>query len=151
MSVKMVDISGKPPVAREATAAGEIALKPSTIARIRSNALEKGDVLAVARVAAIQAVKRTPETIPLCHPLPVEEIAVDFEIGASSVSVRVRVRASAKTGVEMEALAGASAALLTVWDMTKQYEKDAAGQYPGTSIRSIRVLEKRKGKPGADA
>lgn len=151
MSVKMVDISGKPPLPREATAAGEIALKPSTIARIRSNSLEKGDVLAVARVAAIQAVKRTPETIPLCHPIPVEEIAVDFEIGDSSVAVRVRVRASAKTGVEMEALAGASAALLTVWDMTKQYEKDEAGQYPSTSIRSIRVLEKRKGNQGADA
>jgi len=146
MSVKMVDISGKAPVLREADAAGTIALKESTVARIRAGALEKGDVLAVARVAAIQAVKRTPDFLPLCHPIPIEQVAVDIQIADSSVSATVHVKAFAKTGVEMEALSGVSAALLTVWDMTKKYEKDDRGQYPSTAIRDIRVLGKRKGE-----
>lgn len=145
MSVKMVDISHKEPVAREATASGIISLKKETIALIRKNAIEKGDVLAVARVAAIQAVKRTPDTIPLCHPIPVEHISVDFEVGENEITVTVTVRTTAKTGVEMEALAGVSAALLTVWDMTKKYEKDLHGQYTTTIIREIKVVEKRKG------
>jgi len=147
MSVKMVDISGKAPVLREADAAGMIALKESTVARIRAGALEKGDVLAVARVAAIQAVKRTPDFLPLCHPIPIEQVAVDLQIADSSVCATVHVKAFAKTGVEMEALSGVSAALLTVWDMAKKYEKDDRGQYPSTAIRDIRVLAKRKGGP----
>ncbi len=141
----MVDISHKEPVAREATASGIISLKKETIALIRKNAIEKGDVLAVARVAAIQAVKRTPDTIPLCHPISVEHISVDFEVGENEITVTVTVRTTAKTGVEMEALAGVSAALLTVWDMTKKYEKDLHGQYTTTIIREIKVVEKRKG------
>jgi len=148
MSVKMVDVSGKPPIAREAAAAGTICLKESTIEKIKAGSIEKGDVLAVARVAAILAVKRTPDTIPLCHPIPIEHVVVDYEITPSSVVATVRVKAIAKTGVEMEALAGASAALLTIWDMTKKYEKDENGQYPETSIKAIRVLEKRKGAAG---
>jgi len=147
MSVKMVDISGKTPVLREASAAGTIMLKGSTVSRIRSGALEKGDVLAVAKVAAVQAVKRTPDFLPLCHPIPIEHVSVDFQIADVSVSATVSVKAFAKTGVEMEALSGVSAALLTVWDMTKKYEKDERGQYPSTSIRDIMVLTKRKGDP----
>lgn len=147
MSVKMIDISGKAPVLREASAAGTIILKESTISKIKSGTLEKGDVMSVARVAAIQAVKRTPDSVPLCHPIPIEQITVDFQVADASVSVTVSVKAFAKTGVEMEALSGVSAALLNVWDMTKKYEKDNKGQYPSTSIREIRVLSKRKGDP----
>jgi cyclic pyranopterin phosphate synthase len=145
MSVKMVDISSKGPVAREATATGTIMLKPSTLKMVRDGRIEKGDVMAVAKVAAVQAVKRTPELIPLCHPIPVEHVGVDIEIEEGCVRVTVRVKAVAKTGVEMEALAAVSSALLTIWDMTKKYEKDERGQYPETAISAIRVLEKRKG------
>ncbi len=145
MSVKMVDITRKEPTVREARASGKISLKEETIALIKKNAIEKGDVFAVARVAAIQAVKRTSEMIPLCHPIPVEHVSVDFEVGEQEVSVAVSVKTTAKTGVEMEALTGVSAALLTIWDMTKMYEKDASGQYPTTLIKEIRVTEKRKG------
>lgn len=145
MSVKMVDITRKEPTVREARASGKISLKEETIALIKKNAIEKGDVFAVARVAAIQAVKRTSEIVPLCHPIPVEHVSVDFEVGEHEVSVAVSVKTTAKTGVEMEALTGVSAALLTIWDMTKMYEKDASGQYPTTLIKEIRVTEKRKG------
>jgi cyclic pyranopterin phosphate synthase len=145
MSVRMVDISSKDPVAREAVATGTIRLKESTLAMIRDGRIEKGDVMAVAKVAAVQAVKRTPDIIPLCHPIPVEHVGADFELEEGGVRVTVRVKALAKTGVEMEALAGVSAALLTVWDMTKKYEKDASGQYPVTLMAEIRVLEKKKG------
>jgi cyclic pyranopterin phosphate synthase len=141
----MVDITRKEPTVREARAFGKISLKEETIALIKKNAIEKGDVFAVARVAAIQAVKRTSEIVPLCHPIPVEHVSVDFEVGENEVSVAVSVKTTAKTGVEMEALTGVSAALLTIWDMTKMYEKDASGQYPTTLIKEIRVTEKRKG------
>ncbi len=149
MSVKMVDVGGKEPVDREAAASGTLVLKPSTIDRIRTNQLEKGDALGVARVAAIQAVKHTPDIILLCHPIPIEHVAVEFSFGAAEVKVTVKVKAHARTGVEMEALTGASAALLAIWDMTKKYEKDSSGQYPSTSMNDIRVLEKRKGTIGA--
>lgn len=148
MSVKMIDISSKDPVSREASATGTIRLKESTVERIKSNSIEKGDVLAVVRVAAFQAVKRTPDTIPLCHQIPIEHVNIDFEISASQLRVTVKVKAIAKTGVEMEALSGVSAALLTIWDMTKKYEKDEAGQYPSTEIGEIRVLVKHKGAGG---
>lgn len=145
MSVKMVDITRKDPTIREARASGTIFLKEETIALIKKNAIEKGDVFAVARVAAIQAVKRTSEIIPLCHPIPVEHVSVDFEVSEREISVTVSVKTTAKTGVEMEALTGVSVALLTIWDMTKKYEKDASGQYPTTLIKEIRVTEKLKG------
>ncbi len=148
MSVKMVDVGEKPPVLRIAVAGGSIKLKPKTVDLIKSSSIEKGDVLAVARVAAIQAVKRTSESIPLCHPIPVDHVSVDFTIGSDCIGCTVRVRAVAKTGVEMEALCGVSAALLTIWDMTKKYEKDEKGQYPETFISEIRVLNKHKGELG---
>lgn len=145
MSVRMVDISEKGPVAREARATGTIMLRPSTLGMIRDGKIEKGDVVAVAKVAAVQAVKRTPEMIPLCHPIPVEHVGVEIAIEEKFVRVTVQVKAVAKTGVEMEALAAVASALLTIWDMTKKYEKDEGGQYPETAISAIRVLEKRKG------
>lgn len=142
---KMVDISEKNDVPRLARAAGEIALSAGTIEKIRTGSVEKGNVFATARVAAVLAVKRTPEIIPMCHQIPITGIDVDFEIGTDAVSAVVEVRTVGKTGVEMEALTGVSVALLTVWDMVKSAEKDESGNYPHTRIRNIRVLEKLKG------
>jgi cyclic pyranopterin phosphate synthase len=143
---RMVDISEKNDVSRLARAAGEIVLSAETLEKIRTGTVEKGNVFATARVAAVLAVKKTPETIPMCHQIPITGIDVDFEIGEEAVSAVVEVRTVGKTGVEMEALTGVSSALLTVWDMVKSAEKDEIGNYPHTLIRNIRVLEKLKGK-----
>ena len=143
--VQMVDISGKKEVVREAIAEGRIRLREATLSAIREGALVKGNVLATARVAAILAVKETPRIIPLCHPIPLSGIDVDFDDGEGFIRATVRVRSRGPTGVEMEALTGVSIALLTIWDMVKSAEKDAAGQYPETGIDGIRVIEKRKG------
>jgi cyclic pyranopterin phosphate synthase len=143
--VQMVDISGKEEVVREAVAEGRIRLREATLRAIREGTLVKGNVLATARVAAILAVKETPRIIPLCHPIPLSGIDVDFSDGEGFIRATVRVRSRGPTGVEMEALTGVSVALLTIWDMVKSAEKDAAGQYPETGIDGIRVLEKWKG------
>ncbi len=146
--VSMVDISGKPPIFREAEAEGLIRLRPETAERIRKGLIEKGDPLNVARIMGTLAAKETPKIIALCHPIPVTNVKVDFEFADSqTLRVRVLVRAEARTGVEMEALTAAAAALLNVWDMVKMYEKDEAGQYPHTEILSIRVRRKVKGEP----
>lgn len=142
---RMVDISEKNNVSRLARAAGEVVLSAETLEKIRTGTVEKGNVFATARVAAVLAVKKTPETIPMCHQIPITGIDVDFEIGEEAVSAVVEVRTVGKTGVEMEALTGVSVALLTVWDMVKSAEKDETGNYPHTLIRNIRVLEKLKG------
>ncbi len=143
--VSMVDITEKPVVYREATARGFIRLRKETIEAIREGKVPKGDVLNVARIAAIQAVKRTWDLLPLCHPIPITSVSVDFNVREDGVEVTVTVKATSKTGVEMEALTGASIALLTVWDMVKALEKDEEGQYPYTSIQEIKVVEKIKG------
>lgn len=143
--VSMVDITEKPVVYREATARGFIRLRKETIEAIREGRVPKGDVLNVARTAAIQAVKRTWDLLPLCHPIPITSVSVDFNVREDGVEVTVTVKATSKTGVEMEALTGASIALLTVWDMVKALEKDEEGQYPYTSIQEIKVVEKIKG------
>ncbi len=140
----MVDITGKNDTLRSATAEGRIRLKRETINRIRNGAVDKGDVLEVARVAALLAIKKTPEIIPHCHPIPLTGANVEFDIDQDGVTVRVTVKAIYRTGVEMEALTGAAAALLTIWDMVKKYEKDSEGQYPYTRIEYIRVLRKEK-------
>lgn len=139
-----MDITGKEEVYREATAYGRIRLREETVTRIREGRVEKGDVEAVARVAAILAVKKTPELVPLCHPIPITGVAVEMRAKGSWVEVWVTVRTTARTGVEMEALTGAAAALLAVWDMVKKYEKDEEGQYPYTAIEEVRVVEKVK-------
>ena len=145
--MSMVDITSKPEVHREATAKGRIKLKPETIKRIKEGKIEKGDIFTVAKVAGILAAKNTSSLIPLCHPLPLTKVNVDLKtIDDSAVEIEAIVKTKAQTGVEMEALAAVSAALLTVWDMTKQYEKDAKGQYPDTVIESIRVVRKLKQK-----
>jgi cyclic pyranopterin monophosphate synthase len=141
----MVDVSEKREVPRLARAAGDIILSEETVEKIRTGNVEKGNVFATARVAAILAIKKTPEIIPMCHQIPITAIDVDFEIGKGMISVEVKVRTVGKTGVEMEALTGVSAALLTIWDMVKSVEKDESGNYPNTSIQNIRVLEKIKG------
>jgi cyclic pyranopterin phosphate synthase len=141
----MVDVSGKPEVFREATATGTIKLKPETIRLIREDKIAKGDPLYTAKIAGILAAKKTSELLPLCHPLPLTNVDVDVEVtGDASVEVAAVVKTRAQTGVEMEALTAVSVALLTVWDMTKQYEKDSAGQYPSTAIENIHVVKKLK-------
>ena len=143
---QMVDISGKADVTREAVAAGKIYLRPETLVAIRGGMVVKGNVLATARVAATLAVKNTANIIPMCHPIPISSIAVDFTDGKGYIEATVVVKMRGKTGVEMEALTGVSVALLTIWDMVKSAEKDAEGQYPVTRITDIRVVEKKKGK-----
>lgn len=143
--VRMVDIGDKEHIDRVAIAEGSIFLSPSTIEAINAESVEKGNVLQTARVAGIQAVKRTPEAIPLCHPLPISSIDIRFDIGDGYVTATAEVRTTAQTGVEMEALNGVSGALLTIWDMVKSLEKDADGQYPATRIGDIEVVKKVKG------
>ncbi len=141
----MVDITGKPIVFRKATAAGSIRLGEATIEAIKSGRVKKGDVLTTARLAAILAVKDTPRLIPLCHPIPITGLEVNFEIEERRVQATVTVTSVGKTGVEMEALTGVSVALLNVWDMVKYLEKDETGNYPDTEIEGIVVCEKKKG------
>ena len=141
----MIDVSGKPEVFREATAAGMIKLKPETIKLISDGKIAKGDPLYTAKIAGILAAKKTSNLIPLCHPLPLTSVEVDAKVsGDATVEVTAVVKTTAQTGVEMEALTAVSVALLTVWDMTKQYEKNSAGQYPSTAIDNIHVLKKLK-------
>ena len=141
----MVDVSGKAEIFREATASGTIKLKAETVLIIEQGKVAKGDPLYTAKIAGILAAKKTSETIPLCHPLPLTNVEVDVKVaGKTMVSATATVKTKAQTGVEMEALTAVSAALLTVWDMTKQYEKDAAGQYPSTAIENIHVVKKYK-------
>ena len=140
----MVDISQKDIVVRRAVASGRIVLSSDTLEKIRKGAVEKGNVLATARTAAILAVKKTPELVPMCHQIPISGIDVNFEMGEADVTAVVEVKSQGRTGVEMEALTGVSVALLTVWDMVKSAEKDETGNYPVTRMEDIKVLEKIK-------
>lgn len=141
----MIDVSGKPEVFREATAMGTIKLKPETIKLISDGKIAKGDPLYTAKIAGILAAKKTSNLIPLCHPLPLTSVEVDAKVsGDATVEVTAVVKTTAQTGVEMEALTAVSVALLTVWDMTKQHEKNSAGQYPSTAIENIHVVKKLK-------
>ena len=141
----MVDVSGKAEIFREATAKGMIKLKPETVNLIKERKIAKGDPLYTAKIAGVLAAKKTSDLIPLCHPLPLTSIEVDVKIlGESTIEVSATAKTKAQTGVEMEALTAVSMALLTVWDMTKQYEKDANGQYPSTTIENIHVVKKIK-------
>jgi cyclic pyranopterin phosphate synthase len=141
----MVDVSGKAEVFREATAKGKIRLKPETVNLIREEKIAKGNPLYTAKIAGVLAAKKTSELVPLCHPLPLTNVEVEAEIAEKTfVEVTATVKTRAQTGVEMEALTAVSVGLLTVWDMVKQYEKDAAGQYPSTAIEEIHVVKKMK-------
>jgi cyclic pyranopterin phosphate synthase len=143
--VHMVEVGEKPSVKRSATATGRIILSQKTIDLIQNQEIKKGNVLTTAQIAAINAVKNTSQMIPLCHPLSITGIEVDFEMDEESIQTKVSVKCAGKTGVEMEALTGASIALLTIWDMVKSVEKDENGQYPDTRIEEINVIEKTKG------
>jgi cyclic pyranopterin monophosphate synthase len=143
--MSMVDVSGKSEIFREATAAGTIKLKAETVKLIEAGKIAKGDPLYTAKIAGVLAAKKTSDLIPLCHPLPLTNVEVTLKISdKTTVEAAATVKTKAQTGVEMEALTAVSVALLTVWDMTKQYEKDAAGQYPSTAIENIHVVKKFK-------
>ncbi len=141
----MIDISEKDRVPRVAIAKGEIELSVESIEAIKEKKVKKGDVFQVAEISAIQAVKKTPESLPHCHQIPIESIEVDFEIESTKVTIRCEVKAIYKTGVEMEALSGVKTALLSIWDMVKYIEKDDEGQYPETNISNVKIIKKEKG------
>ena len=140
---RMVDVSHKPDTQRAAVAAGEVRMKPETLALIRAGNLKKGDVLAAAQLAGIMAAKRTADLIPLCHPLPLTHIEVNCELkdDLPGVAIIATVRTTGKTGVEMEALTAVSVAALTVYDMAKAAEKTM-------QITNVRLLEKHGGMSG---
>jgi cyclic pyranopterin monophosphate synthase len=137
----MVDVSGKDPTKRVARAGGRIAMRAATLDLIRSGGAGKGDVLGVARVAAIQAAKRTAELIPLAHPLPLTRVAVAFAFEDTAVAIEVTAETLDRTGVEMEALTAVAVGLLTIYDMCKAVDR-------GMRIEDVRLLEKSGGKSG---
>ncbi len=140
---RMVDVTEKQPTVREAVAAGEVWMQAETLALIQEGGLPKGDVLTVARIAGIMAAKRTHELIPLCHPLPITSVQVDFDLdeGRAVVGIVARVRCSGVTGVEMEALTAVSVAALTIYDMAKAVDR-------AMRIQNVRLLRKSGGKSG---
>ena len=143
--MSMVDVTAKPEVHREAAAKGQIRLKKETVRLIKEGKVEKGDPLYTAKIAGVLAAKKTSSIIPLCHLIPLTSVKINLRIvNDEAVEVESTVKTKAQTGVEMEALTATAVALLTVWDMTKQYEKDADGQYPYTAIRDVRVTSKMK-------
>lgn len=142
--VRMVDVGAKEEVVRFARASGIIQLTGQTMRLIKEGNVKKGNVLAAARIAAIQAAKHTWEIIPLCHQIPITSIDVEFEVGETTIKAVAEVGSVGKTGVEMEALCAASTALLTIWDMVKAVEKDETGNYPETRIYDIIVEKKIK-------
>jgi cyclic pyranopterin phosphate synthase len=142
-NARMVDVSGKDITIRSATAAGRVVMKSETSTMIQNHQASKGDVLGVARIAAIQAVKLTPSLIPLCHAIPIDGVDVRFSfVDDTTLDCEVQVRSTGRTGVEMEALAGVAAACLTVYDMCKSVDREM-------SIESIRLLAKEGGKSGS--
>jgi len=142
-AARMVDVSAKAETVREAVARATLKMKPATLAAIRAGQLAKGDVLGVARTAGIMGAKRTPELIPLCHPLRITGVDIDFLLDAkrSAITIEARVRTVDKTGVEMEALTAAAVAALTVYDMVKAVER-------GVTIAKVQLVEKLGGKSG---
>lgn len=142
--VHMVEVGKKPDQKRRAIASGKIFLDENTIKMIQDEEIKKGNVLTTAQIAAIQAVKNTSSIIPLCHPLNLTGIEVDFDVNSDYITCSCAVNTLGKTGVEMEAITGVSVGLLTIWDMVKAVEKDDDGQYPDTRISEIKVLKKEK-------
>lgn len=138
---RMVDVGGKAETQRIAIAEGRIRMSPAALAAIRDGTVPKGDVLAAARIAGIMAAKKTSDLIPLCHPLALTSVSVDFEIENDAVKVTASASLAGRTGVEMEAMTAASIALLTIYDMAKAVDK-------GMVIEGLRLIEKRGGKSG---
>jgi len=137
----MVDVSAKPATRREATATGHIAMSADALAAIRDGALKKGDALGVARVAGIMAAKRTPELVPLCHPLPISAASIEFAFAETGIDCTATVATTGQTGVEMEALTAVSVALLTLYDMAKAIDR-------GMTIGAVRLRAKSGGRSG---
>jgi cyclic pyranopterin phosphate synthase len=137
----MVDVSAKRVTQRTATACGRVLMRPETLRMIKSGAAAKGDVLATARIAGIQAAKRTSDLIPLCHPLMISKVTVDFTLADQHIDVEATVKVEGKTGVEMEALTACSIACLTLYDMVKAVDR-------GIRITELRLTEKQGGKSG---
>jgi cyclic pyranopterin phosphate synthase len=138
----MVDISQKGDTEREAVARGRVTMKPTTLEQIKTAGLKKGDVLAVARVAGIMAAKKTPDLIPLCHPILISNIAIEFDLsGDDSIGITARAKSTGKTGAEMEAMVAASVAALTIYDMAKSVDR-------GMTITEIYLESKKGGKSG---
>lgn len=140
-NARMVDVGGKPVTVREAVAAGRVRMSDEALRIVAEGSATKGDVLGVARLAGIQAAKRTADWIPLAHPLSLDSVALDLQVGEGAVEIEARVRVSARTGVEMEALVAVSAAALTVYDMLKSVDR-------GMQVDAIRLLHKSGGKSG---
>lgn len=140
-AARMVDVGGKPATARRAVAEGRIAMRPETLAAIRAGNAPKGDVLGTARIAGIMAAKRTGELIPLCHPLGLEAVNIEFDYEESAIRATATASLTGKTGVEMEALTAVSIALLTIYDMAKALDK-------GMVIAGVRLIAKSGGKSG---
>ncbi len=139
--IRMIDVGGKPVTVRTARASARLRAAPETLDRIRSGSLEKGDAVAVARLAAIMAAKRTSDIVPLCHPLPLDAVEATIALEDGAVVVETVVRATARTGVEMEALVAATAAALAVYDMCKSID-------PGMTVERVRLEEKTGGTRG---
>lgn len=139
--MKMIDVGAKPRTERVAVARGFVAMAPATLARLRRGEVEKGDVLAAARLAGVMAAKKTPDLVPLCHPIALSGVDVAAEAAAGGVEVTATVRTVDRTGVEMEALAAVTAACLTVYDMLKRYER-------GMRIEAVELLRKSGGRSG---
>ena len=140
-AARMVDVGGKPETARSATATGRIRMSPEALAAVRDGSGPKGDVLAAARIAGIMAAKKTGELIPLCHPLSLDAVQVEFAFEDDAVRATARASLTGRTGVEMEAMTATSVALLTIYDMAKALDK-------GRVIEGVRLLEKTGGKSG---
>ena len=142
-AARMVDVGGKPVTAREAVAEGSVRMSAEAFALVRDNAIAKGDVLGIARIAGIAGAKRTADLVPLCHPIALDVVEVDAEADPELPGVRIqaRTRATARTGVEMEALTAASVAALTVYDMVKGIER-------GVTIESVELIAKSGGRSG---
>ena len=138
-AARMVDVSAKAVTVREATATGLVRCSAAVVQALRDDDVPKGDVLAVARIAGIQATKRTPDLVPLAHPVAVHGVVMDVEVVAAGVALRATVRTAERTGVEMEALTGATVAALTIYDMCKAFSHDIV-------IESVRLVEKTGGK-----
>lgn len=143
-SARMVDVSAKPETERVARAAGSIRMAPATLAAIRANTIKKGDVIGVARIAGVMAAKRTPELIPLCHPIPLTDVQVELTVDEAlpGLQAEATVRSFGRTGVEIEAISAVCVSLITVFDMAKAVDKEML-------ISDVRVLEKSGGRSGS--
>jgi cyclic pyranopterin monophosphate synthase len=140
----MINISQKKPQLRTACAEGTITLAPATIRMILDKQIPKGDPLQIAEIAALLAIKQTPYLIPHCHPIPIHEALVTFQVIEQSITCSVKVTSLGITGVEMEAITGLSIALCTIWDCVKYIEKNEHGEYPDTMIQSLKIIRKEK-------